>query len=257
MGIDTERGVADPELAPGGPPRPGKKWMLALVGLIGVYAALAAYDVGTSASEIGASAPASTATTAAASPTPGTGAPSAPGRAVAGAPSGAKHARTKPTQSAGSTPGSAAHPLGVASVTAFGPAGTSDGDNPAIAYRILDVSTEEPWYSQWYATPSFGGLRTGTGLLLNLGRDATVTDVVLTLGSAAGTDVQVRVGDSPAVDLLPTVASAYGAGGTVRLKATPPGKGRYVLIWFIRLPSDGQGHYQVDVYNVALAGTAG
>lgn len=257
MGIGTERGVADPELAPGEPPRPGKKWKLALVGIIGVYAVLAAYGVATSAGQIGTSAPASNGTTAAAAQAPGTGAPSAPGRAVAAAPSRAKHPRPKPTQSSGSASGAGAHPLGVASVTAFGPAGTSDGDNPAIAYRILDVSTEQPWYSQWYASPSFGGLRTGTGLLLNLGQDATVTDVVLTLGSAAGTDVQVRVGDSPSVDLLPTVASAYDAAGTVRLKATPPGKGRYVLIWFIRLPSSGQGHYQVDVYNVALAGTAG
>lgn len=256
MGIDTEPGVADPELAPGEPPRPGKKWKLALVGLVGVYAVLAAYGVATSASGIGTSVPASTATAEAASQAPGTGAPSAPGRAVAASPSLAKHAQSKATQGSGSASGPAAHPLGVASVTAFGPAGTSDGDNPAIAYRILDVSTEQPWYSQWYATPSFGGLRTGTGLLLNLGRDATVTDVVLTLGSAPGTDVQVRVGNSPSAD-LPTVASAYDAAGTVRLTATPPGKGRYVLIWFIRLPSSGQGHYQVDLYNVSLDGTAG
>ena len=253
MGIDTERGVADPELAPGEPPRPGKKWKLALVGLVGVYAVLAAYGVETSASGIATSVPAATA---AASQAPGTGAPSAPGRTVAAAPSRAKHARSQPAEASGSASGSGARPLGVASVTAFGPAGTADGDNPAIAYRILDVSTEEPWYSQWYATPSFGGLRTGTGLLLDLGRDATVTDVVLSLGSAAGTDVQVRVGDTPSVDLLPTVASAYDAVGTVRLKATPPGKGRYVLIWFVRLPSSGQGHYQVDVYNVSVDGVS-
>lgn len=256
MGIDTERGVADPELPPGEPPRPGKKWKLALVGLTGVYAMLAAYGVVTNASEIGTSAPASAATAAAASPAPGNAVPSAPGRAVAASPSLAKHGRSKAAQASGSASGSAAHPLGVASVTAFGPAGTSDGDNPDIAYRILDVSMEQPWYSQWYATPSFGGLRTGTGLLLNLDRDATVTDVVLTLGSAAGTDVQVRVGNSPSVD-LPTVASAYDVGGRVRLKATFPDRVRYVLIWFIRLPSNAPDHYQVDVYNVSLDGTTG
>lgn len=253
MGIDTERGVADLASAPGEPPRPGKKWKLALVGLIGVYGVLAAYSVVT---EIGTSAPAPAATAAAASPAAGSAVPSAPSRSVAASPSRTKHARPKATQASGNASGSAAHLLGVASVTAFGPAGTSDGDNPAIAYRILDVSTEQPWYSQWYATPSFGGLRTGTGLLLNLGQDTTVTDVVLTLGSTVGTDVQVRVGNSPSVD-LPTMASAYDVGGRVRLTATSADKGRYVLIWFIRLPSAGQGHYQVDVYNVSVDGTAG
>jgi hypothetical protein len=244
VGIDTERHVADPELA-SGEPRPGKRWRLALVGLVAVYAVLAAYGVATNASEIGTSASASA-----------TAAAQTPGRSVAAPPSRAKHGRSQPTQTSGTASGSAARRLGVASVTAFGPAGASDGDNPAIAYRILDVSTEQPWYSQWYASPSFGGLRTGTGLLLNLGREADVTDVVLTLGEAPGTDVQVRVGDSPSVDLLPTVASAYDAAGTVRLRATPPGKGRYVLIWFIRLSSAGQGHYQVDVYNVSVDGVS-
>ena len=101
-----------------------------------------------------------------------------------------------------------------------------------------------------------GGLRTGTGLLLDLGKSVTVTDVQLTLGSEPGADIQVRVGGIPSVN-LPTVASAWGAGGTVRLTAATPAAGRYVLIWFTRLPADGQGHYQVNVYNVSVDGVSG
>jgi hypothetical protein len=138
-------------------------------------------------------------------------------------------------------------------VAAFGPAGTADGDNPGLASRILDVSTDQPWYTQWYATPEFGDLRSGTGLLLTLSKTAVVRDVRLALGSAPGTDVQVRVGNSPSPD-LPTVASASGVDGTVRLALTTPATGRYVLIWFTRLPPDGHGHYQVSVYNVFVDG---
>ena len=140
------------------------------------------------------------------------------------------------------------------SITAFGPEGTADGDNPGLASRILDVATDQPWYSQWYLTPEFGGLRQGTGLLLDLGEIATVADVNLALGSAPGTDVQVRVGDTPSLT-LPIAATGQGVGGTVRLTAKPHVKGRYVLIWFTRLPTIGQGHYQVSVYNVAVDGT--
>jgi hypothetical protein len=153
-----------------------------------------------------------------------------------------------------STAGSPApHSLGVVSIAAFGPDGTADGDNPALASQIFDVSTDQPWYSQWYATPEFGDLRSGTGLLLDMGETVTVRDVRLALGSEPGADVQVRAGSSPSVG-LPVVASASGVGGDVRLTATAPARGRYVLIWFTRLPSDGHGHYQISVYSVFVDG---
>ena len=173
--------------------------------------------------------------------------------ALAGGPPSAKPTSPASVPRASSP---AVRPLGVSSITAFGPEGPVDGDNPRIAFRILDVGTDQPWYSQWYATPAFGGLRTGTGLLLDLGKSVTVTDVQLTLGSEPGADIQVRVGGIPSVN-LPTVASAWGAGGTVRLTAATPAAGRYVLIWFTRLPADGQGHYQVNVYNVSVDGVSG
>jgi hypothetical protein len=41
----------------------------------------------------------------------------------------------------------------------------------------------------------------------------------------------------------------------VRLAAKDPAEGRYVLIWFTRLPPDSQGHYQVSVYRAFVDGT--
>ena len=38
-------------------------------------------------------------------------------------------------------------PLPVAPVTAFGPDGSSDGDNPDIASQIVDVNASQPWCS--------------------------------------------------------------------------------------------------------------
>jgi hypothetical protein len=144
----------------------------------------------------------------------------------------------------------------VASVVAVGPDGTADGDNPGLVSKILAANPGQPWSTQWYATPEFGNLRSGTGVLLDMGKTVTVRDVQLVLGSEPGADVQVRVGNSgPFLD-LPAVASAAGAGGTVRLTATAPAKGRYVLVWFTKLPPNGQpGQYQVDVYSVTVTGT--
>lgn len=220
-----------------------KKWKLALAGLVGTYLALSVYGVATAYPDY----------TGRAGKGSASGAISAKRTKVTGGPASATTPATAAPSTASGSP--AAQSLPVVSISAFGPNGTSDGDNPDIANRILDVSTDQPWYSQWYATPQFGRLRSGTGLLVDLGETMNVSDVQLLLGSEPGADIQVRVGNSPSVD-LPTSASVMGApGGAVRI-TTGKARGRYVLIWFTRLPPDGAGHYQVSVYNVTVDGTA-
>jgi cytoskeletal protein RodZ len=147
----------------------------------------------------------------------------------------------------------AARTLKPSGVTAVGPGGAA-GDDEAAADYVLDGSTSTAWQTDWYATPEFGGLQTGTGLLINMGQSVTITSVQVTLGSEAGLDFQIRVGDSSSVSKLTTVATEAGAGGTVRLTLTPPAQARYVLIWFTKLASDGAGTYQAKVYNVSVTG---
>jgi hypothetical protein len=251
VSIGTGMGAAKQQLNPKEPlppdKKPGKRWKLAIVGLIGVYALLAGYDLIANSGHLGLSSAGS------ASPAPRTATPKAGAARTGPQPT---RARSKPTPAPTAGPAShpATRPLDVVSVAPFGPDGTSDGDNPGLAYRILDVSTDQPWYSQWYASPSFGGLRSGTGLLLDLGATETVTDVELTLGSAPGADAQIRIGSTPALS-LPTAASAWDVGGTVRM-TTNSTQGRYVLVWFTRLPSAGQGHYQISVYNITVDGVS-
>jgi hypothetical protein len=40
----------------------------------------------------------------------------------------------------------------------------------------------------------------------------------------------------------------------MRLRLTTPAHGRYVLIWFTRLPPDPAGTFQASVHNVRLEG---
>jgi hypothetical protein len=241
VSIGSGQSPSEPEPQPG--KRPGRRWLLALISLVGTFVTLASYDLISSSAELGVG------TVAAASKT----VPSA----ASAASSASRSAAGSPGSVSPSPPGTpsspARHLLTVIAAAAFGPEGTADGDNPSTASRIIDVSTNLPWYSQWYATPGFGGLRSGTGLLLTLGEVARVRDVRLVLGSAPGADIQVRAGDSPTPD-LPVVAGASDVHGTVLLKVTKPVTGRYVLIWFTRLPPDGYGHYQADVYDVDVGG---
>jgi hypothetical protein len=139
------------------------------------------------------------------------------------------------------------------SAVAFGPQGTADGDNPQIAARVL-TDPAMGWVSQWYATPSFGDLKQGTGLLLDLGRTVTVTTVTLTLGSPPGTALELRLGAAPDLSALPVVTTATATRDRLSLPLASPAKARYVLLWFTRLPPDDAGTYQLFVHQVAIQG---
>jgi transcriptional regulator with XRE-family HTH domain len=155
-----------------------------------------------------------------------------------------------PTPSATPTPVA----LTLVSAEAFGPGGTSAGDNASQAAQAVDSSTSTFWPTNWYATATFAGLKSGTGLLIDLGKTETIDSVQLTLGAAAGTDLQMRVGNTPSLADLATVASATDASGALPLRPATPAQGRYVLIWFTKLPPDNNGTFQADVYNVSVQG---
>jgi hypothetical protein len=144
--------------------------------------------------------------------------------------------------------------LSVASVAAFGPDGTTDGDNPENVAQALAGDPANPWYTDWYASPDFFDMTPGTGLLLDLGRTVTVTSVSVSLGGAPGASLQLRAGSEPAPAWLPAVAGVSGAGGTVQLRPSAPVQVRYVLIWFTSLPPTPAGTYQASVYQVVVQG---
>src|SRR5580704_14926768 len=173
---------------------------------------------------------------------------------------------TRPTASASSSPTASssssssavatgpAVTLTVANATAFGPDGTSDGDNPGMASRVLRGGGA--WDSSWYATAEFGHMQSGTGILLDMGHAVTVNSVRLVLGAAAGADVQVRLGDAADLDSMSTAANMPDAHGMVHLPLNSPASARYVLIWFTRLPVKSPGKYQVSLYKATVDGHA-
>jgi cytoskeletal protein RodZ len=182
--------------------------------------------------------------------------PPASAPAVQGSTAQASATQTSPaaTSSASAASPVAVQVLAPASVAAFGPAGLGDGDNPQNAALAVAGNAARPWYSQWYATPRFGALKQGTGLLLDMGRTVTVSSVRLSLVSRSGAGIQLRAGNRPVPTWLPPVAAAGNAGGTVHLQPGAPVHVRYVLIWFTRLPPDNAGHYQAAVYRITVQG---
>ncbi len=242
-----------PELAqPAGSGGPGKKWFVALASLVVVFVVLGGYDL---ISSHGLLTVKPTAKAAAASPSrsPAAFATTLPTSPAMGSASPSATAPKSPTASPSATP-RPVQVLSAVSVAAFGPDGTSDGDNPDLASRVLDGDGVDAWQSAWYESAAFGNLQSGTGLLLDMGARVSVSSVQLELGASLGADVQVRLGDAPYSGDLTTAASAYDVGGAVHLPLPAPVRARYVLIWFTLLPPDSAGTYQVSVYGVTVDG---
>jgi transcriptional regulator with XRE-family HTH domain len=135
---------------------------------------------------------------------------------------------------------------------AFGPDGTADGDNPQIARYAITNGAPVPWQTDWYASPQFGMLKRGTGLLLDMGRTVTITSLRIDLSPYRGAYLQLRLGGTPSD--LRVAAKADDVGGTVRFKLSSPLRARYVLIWFTLLPPNGAGVYQESVSRVVVNG---
>jgi Helix-turn-helix domain len=184
------------------------------------------------------------------------GAASAPARSHHPAAGRSQHSAaaaplTSPTTAAPSPVPTA---LAVVSAEAFGPAGPSQGDNPAQAALAVDGNDSTGWQTDWYATANLNG-QPGTGLLLDMGTSVTVSSVQVLLGPTPGGTVQLRAGNTPTLADLAVVAQATNPGGTLTLQASAPVTAQYVLIWFTSLPPDNAGSYQAFVYNVSVSGT--
>ena len=141
---------------------------------------------------------------------------------------------------------------------AFDPFSAGEDENNQIAPAAIDGNPSMGWHTFWYTTAYFGNLKPGTGLLVDMGRDVTITDVRALFGANPGADVQLRIGGSAdSLGDMGVAATANDVGGLVSLRPAAAHRGRYVLIWFTRLPpaGSGRGVFQADVSEVTVYGS--
>jgi len=136
----------------------------------------------------------------------------------------------------------------------------SDENDDQAGYAI-DGDPATGWSTQHYlASPFFGGLKTGTGLILDMGRPVRLRSVTVTFGAAPGADVAIEIGNddtlaAATLSTFTTVATADDIGGTHTFTTHSPATGRYVLIWFTKLPPDVHGGYAAQIYHMVIRGS--
>jgi hypothetical protein len=129
-------------------------------------------------------------------------------------------------------------------VTAFDPPPGDGTENNGAVPNSVDGDPATAWDTENYDTAQFGGLKSGVGLLVDLGEPVTVRQVEL--GLRPGTGVELRAGPPDAAappgsaDDLPVVATVADTEAVARLVPDAPVTTRFLLVWITRLPPDDE-----------------
>jgi putative peptide zinc metalloprotease protein len=140
------------------------------------------------------------------------------------------------------------------------PGSDPSDENDDVAAYAIDGNPATAWQTQYYlGNPVFGGLKKGTGLILDMGSQVRLSSITLTLGPVPGADVAIEIGNdntlaAATLRTFKTVARADDIAGRYTFKAGTPAEGRYVLIWFTRLPPAGPGRFAAQIFNVTVRG---
>lgn len=125
--------------------------------------------------------------------------------------------------------------LPIVGVDDYDPYGV-DGESPEQTRFATDRDPLTAWTTVNYYDPYLGG-KPGVGLMIDLGAPRPVTSVELRL-VGANSNLQVLIGNKRLADPVRyrTFADVTGAGSRILLRSARPVTGRYVTVWFTRLP---------------------
>lgn len=156
-----------------------------------------------------------------------------------------------PSPSASGTAAPSLQPLQILAANGFDPQG--DGtENNSQAPRVFDGNPSTEWTSERYNSASFGGLKKGTGVAVDLGPNVQPKQVRLVLPVVA--DVEVYINGDDSLNGATKVGAKAGALGTVTFPVPATAKGQYLIVWFTQLTQDGEGKYRAHLAEVQVFG---
>ena len=180
--------------------------------------------------------------------------------------SGSPQGSGQSSSSSSSTPPNtaASNVLTPAGANSFNPFGTNRDENGNEAQYAIDNSPATFWHTDFYDNyPTFGNLKTGTGLILDMGGPVRVSQLVVQFGTICCAHVKIEIGnnDNPDAATLGTftaVQSSDNVVGSTTFDVTSHATGRYVLIWITYLPplAGSSNRYEAMIYNIVVHGSS-
>ncbi|MFG3022918.1 protein kinase family protein [Streptomyces sp. NPDC048254] len=170
---------------------------------------------------------------------------------------GDKSGDTNNTQPSGDgdkkPPTTVSEPIAISGARDFDPFGDGS-EKPSDISKVYDKSLSTYWQTDYYKGATFGNLKPGLGVILDLGKIQQIGKVTVTF--MGDTSVELRAASS-AAGTEPTSFDAYtkvaaGSGTSVTLKPNESLKSRYLLVWLTKLPLTDEGTYRGRVADIKV-----
>lgn len=160
------------------------------------------------------------------------------------------------TPSAPATSAAPAEPIEGIVATDFDPQGApSFEESPDLAELAVDGKPGTSWRTSTYFQDfGPGGLKTGVGLILDLGETYDVREVDLTfVGAPTGYSLFVTDRAPSAIQGLEPVATGVAERPRAAVELDRPAPGRFVTVWITSLP-EVEGGFRAEVAEVVVRG---
>ncbi len=167
------------------------------------------------------------------------------------APSSAAPSASPSASPTGTGTGAPPEPLAILKVEAYDPQG--DGaENNKLTPKIYDGDTSTGWFSENYRSDTFGGLKKGLGVVVDLGPNKKPQTVELTIPHPS--DIEVYVGPDNRLEGATKIGEKADADGTVTFDVPPDVSGQYIVVWFTKLNADDNGKRRAWLNEVVVTG---
>jgi serine/threonine-protein kinase len=131
--------------------------------------------------------------------------------------------------------GGSSTPISLSAVTAYDPNG-GGGEHNSDAPNATDKNPATYWRTEHYASPDFGGLKDGVGLVLNTPGAVALKTLTVTSDTPGFTAV-VKAGTSPGTAQADSGPETVGSQTTFDLNGL---SGPVYVLWITRLPPGGR-----------------
>jgi serine/threonine protein kinase len=151
--------------------------------------------------------------------------------------------------------------LHISSVRDFDPLGRDGRENPGSAALAIDGDARTGWQTSSYLhNAELGGLKTGVGLVVDLGGPRSVQTVHLLLSGP--TDVEIYAAD-PGAERRPStlasvhrLAAARQVGPDASIAFSTAVTTRFMVIWLVRLPQVQGDEFRGEIREIEVRGAA-
>jgi len=139
----------------------------------------------------------------------------------------------------------------ITAARSYDPFGDDNGDgrpdkrkgreNDANVVDAVDGNPKSGWRTEKYGTADLDE-KGGVGIVFDLGEPRPIQSALLSF-DGTGSSAQIRVSNDiqPDPALWSSMATVEGAGELIEIRSPRPVTGRYVLVWFTKLPASEGG----------------